>query len=50
MGGEARDPKKGISRAIISSMFIGAAIYIALEVASIAAFPRRTSLTTGTIR
>ena len=35
MGGEARDPKKDISRAIISSMFIGAAIYIALEVAFI---------------
>ncbi len=35
MGGEARDPKKDISRAIISAMFIGAAVYILLEVAFI---------------
>lgn len=32
MGGEARDPQKHMSRAIISAMFIGAAIYILLEV------------------
>lgn len=35
MGGEARDPKKDISRAIISAMLIGAAVYILLEVAFI---------------
>jgi amino acid transporter len=35
MGGEARNPKKDISRAIISAMFIGAAVYILLEVAFI---------------
>ncbi len=35
MGGEARNPKKDISRAIISAMFIGAAVYIMLEVAFI---------------
>jgi amino acid transporter len=32
MGGEARDPKRHLSRAIISAMFIGAAIYILLEI------------------
>ena len=35
MAGEARNPKKDISRAIISAMFIGAAVYILLEVAFI---------------
>jgi amino acid transporter len=35
MGGEARDPRKDISRAIISAMLIGAAVYILLEVAFI---------------
>jgi amino acid transporter len=35
MGGEARNPRKDISRAIISAMFIGAAVYIMLEVAFI---------------
>ncbi|MDQ6848975.1 MAG: APC family permease [Actinomycetota bacterium] len=35
MGGEARDPRKDLSRAIISAMFIGAAVYILLEVAFI---------------
>lgn len=35
MGGEARNPKKDISRAIITAMFIGAAVYILLEVAFI---------------
>ena len=35
MGGEARNPRKDISRAIISAMFLGAAIYILLEVAFI---------------
>lgn len=35
MGGEARDPRKDISRAIISAMFIGAAVYILLEIAFI---------------
>ena len=35
MGGEARNPKKDISRAIISAMMIGAAVYILLEVAFI---------------
>jgi amino acid transporter len=32
MGGEARDPQRHMSRAIISAMFIGAALYIMLEV------------------
>jgi amino acid transporter len=32
MGGEARDPRRHLSRAIISAMFIGAAIYILLEI------------------
>jgi len=32
MGGEARNPKKDISRAIISAMLIGAAVYILLEI------------------
>ncbi len=35
MAGEARNPAKDISRAIISAMFIGAAVYILLEVAFI---------------
>src|SRR5664279_687357 len=35
MGGEARNPKKDISRAIIAAMSIGAAVYIMLEVAFI---------------
>jgi amino acid transporter len=35
MGGEARNPQKDISRAIISAMLIGTAVYIALEVAFI---------------
>ncbi len=35
MGGEARNPRKDISRAIISAMLIGAAVYILLEVAFI---------------
>jgi amino acid transporter len=35
MAGEARDPKKDISRAIISAMLVGAAVYILLEVAFI---------------
>ena len=32
MGGEAKNPQKHMSRAIISAMFIGAAIYILLEI------------------
>ncbi|TSE01696.1 APC family permease [Skermania sp. ID1734] len=32
MGGEARNPRRDLSRAIISAMFIGAAVYILLEV------------------
>ncbi|UQX87010.1 APC family permease [Jatrophihabitans telluris] len=35
MAGEARNPRRDISRAIISAMFIGAAVYILLEVAFI---------------
>jgi amino acid transporter len=35
MSGEARNPKKDVSRAIITAMLIGAAIYIMLEVAFI---------------
>jgi amino acid transporter len=35
MGGEARNPRKDLSRAIISAMLIGAAVYIALEIAFI---------------
>jgi amino acid transporter len=35
MGGEARNPKKDLSRAIISAMLVGAAIYIMLEIAFI---------------
>jgi amino acid transporter len=35
MGGEARNPRKDISRAIIAAMSIGAAVYILLEVAFI---------------
>ncbi|MFI5775712.1 APC family permease [Nocardia sp. NPDC051570] len=35
MAGEARDPRKHLSRAIISAMCIGAAVYILLEVAFI---------------
>jgi amino acid transporter len=35
MAGEARNPQKDLSRAIITAMFIGAAVYIALEVAFI---------------
>jgi amino acid transporter len=35
MSGEAHDPKRDVSRAIITAMFIGAAIYILLEVAFI---------------
>ncbi len=35
MAGEARNPRKDLSRAIISAMCIGAAVYIALEVAFI---------------
>lgn len=35
MGGEARNPRKDISRAIISAMLVGAAVYIALEIAFI---------------
>ncbi|MBT1002617.1 APC family permease [Paenarthrobacter sp. DKR-5] len=37
MAGEARNPKKDVARAIIIAMFIGAAIYILLEVAFIGA-------------
>jgi amino acid transporter len=36
MGGEARDPQRDISRAVITAMLIGTAIYIALEIAFIA--------------
>lgn len=36
MGGEARNPQRDISRAVISAMLIGTAIYILLEVAFIA--------------
>jgi amino acid transporter len=36
MGGEARNPQKDISRAVITAMMIGTAIYILLEVAFIA--------------
>ncbi|HEV7207169.1 MAG TPA: APC family permease [Mycobacteriales bacterium] len=35
MAGEARDPRKDLSRAIISAMCVGAAVYILLEVAFI---------------
>ena len=35
MGGEARDPQKDMSRAILTAMFIGAAVYILLEIAFI---------------
>jgi amino acid transporter len=35
MGGEARNPQRDLSRAIISAMMVGAAIYILLEVAFI---------------
>ena len=35
MAGEARNPRRDLSRAIITAMFIGAAIYILLEVAFI---------------
>lgn len=35
LGGEARDPQKDMSRAILTAMFIGAAVYILLEVAFI---------------
>jgi amino acid transporter len=35
MGGEARNPQKDLSRAIISAMLIGTAVYIALEIAFI---------------
>ncbi len=35
MGGEARNPQKDISRAIITAMLIGAAVYIVLEIAFI---------------
>jgi amino acid transporter len=37
MAGEAKDPQRHISRAIITAMLIGAAIYIALEVCFIGA-------------
>ena len=36
MGGEARNPQRDISRAVITAMLVGTAIYIALEVAFIA--------------
>lgn len=36
MGGEARNPQKDISRAVITAMLIGTTIYILLEVAFIA--------------
>ena len=35
MGGEARNPQRDLSRAIIAAMSIGAAVYIALEIAFI---------------
>jgi amino acid transporter len=35
LGGEARDPQKDMSRAILTAMFIGAAVYILLEIAFI---------------
>jgi amino acid transporter len=35
MGGEARDPQRDISRAVIAAMIIGTAIYILLEIAFI---------------
>jgi len=35
LGGEARDPQRDLSRAILAAMFIGAAIYILLQVAFI---------------
>ena len=35
MAGEARNPKKDLSRAIISATLIGTAVYILLEVAFI---------------
>jgi amino acid transporter len=35
MAGEARNPQKDLSRAIITAMLIGAAVYIALEIAFI---------------
>ena len=37
MAGEARNPRRDVSRAIIAAMLIGAAIYIALEVCFIGA-------------
>jgi amino acid transporter len=37
MAGEAKDPQKNVSRAVITAMSIGAAIYILLEIAFIAA-------------
>ena len=39
LAGESRDPKRDIPRATIGSILIGAAIYIALQVAYIAALP-----------
>jgi len=36
MGGEARNPQRDVSRAVITAMLIGTAIYILLEVAFIA--------------
>jgi amino acid transporter len=37
MAGEAKDPQKNVSRAVITAMSIGGAIYILLEIAFIAA-------------
>jgi amino acid transporter len=37
MAGEARDPQRTVSRAIITAMMVGAAIYIMLEIAFIGA-------------
>jgi amino acid transporter len=36
MGGEARDPQRDISRAVITAMLVGTVIYILLEIAFIA--------------
>ena len=37
MAGEVRDPQRIVSRAIITAMFAGAAIYILLEISFIGA-------------
>jgi amino acid transporter len=39
LGGEAKDPQRDISRAVIAAMLIGASIYILLEIAFIGGLP-----------